>query len=82
MGHGPHAEVGQVAGVPQHGHTDTLLAAEVLDDGGHVQVASVPHRDLAHLHQEVPHPEAALTGRPPGVEAADKGPHRLPVLVT
>ena len=82
MGHGPHTEVAQVAGVPQHSHTHALLAAEVLDDGGHVQVTSVPHRDLAHLHQEVTHPEAALTGRTPGVEAADKGPHRLSVLVT
>ena len=82
MGHRPHTEAAQVAGVPQHGHTDALLAAEVLDNGGHVEVTSVPHRDLPHLDQEVPHPQPTLTGRATGMEPADERPHRLSVLVT
>ena len=71
-----------MAAVSQHSHADTLHAAEVLDDGGHVEVTPVPHRDLAHLHQEITHPQPALAGRPPGMEAADEGPHGLSVLVT
>ena len=83
MGDRSNGEVVVVTFVSKHNHSDRLAGGHVLDDGGYVEVASVPDQGLPHLDKEVAHHQlTGLRGCTSGMEATNECPHSFSVLMT
>ena len=53
MGDRFNREIIEVLFVPEHHDGDGVAAGHVLDDGGYIEMTSVPDSEVSHLDQQV-----------------------------